>query len=106
MLRLQKVPSKAGYYGFWQDVDFDLEDVTVKALYEPITYYVTFISEGETVLTQPFTVENKQVTIPPVPLKDKAGYLAKWQPFTLGLEDVTVYSIYEPYNFQCTKFLC
>lgn len=100
-----KVPSKAGYYGFWQDVAFDLEDVTVKALYEPITYYVTFISEGETVLTQPFTVENKQVTIPPVPLKDKAGYLAKWQPFTLGLEDVTVYSIYEPIIFNAKFYV-
>ena len=56
-------------------------------------------------MTQPFTVENKQVTIPPVPLKDKAGYLAKWQPFTLGLEDVTVYSIYEPIIFNAKFYV-
>ena len=60
-----EVPGKDGYTGEWEEYKLAIGGVTVKPLYETITYTATFVNEnGETVKEIPYTVET-------VSIKDK-----------------------------------
>ena len=88
-----EVPEKTGYTGEWEAYTLTTGDITVKAVYTPVTYKVIFMADGVQVgdaLT--YTVENKNVTEPAVP--GKAGYTGKWEEYTLTTGDVTVNAIY------------
>lgn len=59
----------------------------------PIRYSVRFIADGVQVgETQYYTVENKTVNEPKVPIKK--GYSGVWKNYTLTKGDVTVYAEY------------
>ncbi len=90
------VPEKTGYTGSWENYTLGNTDIIVHAVYSPIVYTATFVADGKTVSTAAFTVENKNITPPPVP--DKPGYAGRWAPYTLGAADITINAIYEYIN--------
>ena len=99
------LPPKPGYSCSWQNKPIELGNITIEAEYIPITYYATFVADGKTIATEPFTVENLNIAQPTVPTNDKAGYVAKWEPFTPGLEDITVNLIYEPIIYNANFYV-
>lgn len=68
------VPPKAGYTGVWEAYTLILDNVTVNAVYTPITYTAAFVIDGVTVSTVEFTVEDKSLPEPEIPPKE--GYKA------------------------------
>ena len=91
------VPEREGYTASWDksEEDVTLANLTVTAVYDIITYTVTFDVEGETFETLTFTVENMaEVVFPAVP--EKEGYDATWDISVsdLTLADVTVTAVY------------
>ncbi len=93
------VPKKTGYTGVWESYELGAENITVNAVYTPITYTVTFVGNGQT-YTREFTVENKQINIPTVP--EKAGYTGEWASYELGAENITVNAVYTPITYTVT----
>ena len=96
-----EVPEKPGYTGSWAPYILSEQDLTIKAIYKPITYYATFVADGAQVGEPiPFTVETGSITPPAVP--EKTGYSGVWQPFTLGPGDLTVEAIYSQVTYYAT----
>ena len=95
------VPKKPGYNGSWSEYILTYADVTIEAIYEPITYYATFMADGAPVGEAiPFTVLTDSITPPAVP--EKTGYTGVWQPFTLGVSDLTVEAVYTQNTYYAT----
>ena len=70
------------------------ENLIFYAVFEPITYYATFMADSKQVGDKiPFTVESLSVTAPAVPAKE--GYTGKWSAYTLKASDITIQAIYE-----------
>lgn len=100
---------KTGYefYGWYKDENFltkwDFEkeraeeDLTLYGYRKPINYSVTFIAEGQTVIVEHYTVENKSVTAPDVP--EKPHYFGKWESFEPNIGDITVNAVYTPIEY-------
>jgi len=90
---MPEVPAKAGYTGSWEVTEFALENKTVNAVYDLITYTFTFKNGTETVGTVEFTLENMaSKTMPEVPAK--AGYTGSWDVTEFALENKTVNAVY------------
>lgn len=68
-------------------------DVTVSAVYTPITYTARFVADGKIFAEVPYTVETTSITEPDVPIKD--GYNGAWQPYELAIGGVTVEAVYD-----------
>ena len=94
------IPEKTGYTAKWENYELNLTDITVKAVYTPVNYTVAFIADGKEVSVQSFTVENMSVTEPTVP--EKAGYTAKWEDYTLALENINVKAVYTLIDYTAT----
>ena len=87
------VPVRDHYTGKWEDYTLVPEGITVKPVYTPVEYYVTFVNEnGETVENVPYTVETESITNPDVPAK--TGYSAAWESYTLIPGGFTVKPVY------------
>ncbi|MBQ4244824.1 MAG: InlB B-repeat-containing protein, partial [Clostridia bacterium] len=87
------VPVRDHYTGKWEDYTLAPEGITVKPVYTPVEYYVTFINEnGETVENVPYTVETENITNPDVPAK--TGYSGAWENYTLLPGGFTVKPVY------------
>lgn len=86
-------PAKTGYDANWENYNVTLENFSVKAIYTPIDYTVTFIAGDQKVDEVKFNIENRTVTHPEVPAK--RGYSGSWQQYELDLKDITVYAEYE-----------
>ena len=86
------VPPKAGYTGGWEAYTLILDNVTVNAVYTPITYTAAFIIDGVTVSTVEFTVEDKSLPEPEIPPKE--GYKASWEKYRIGPNDLTIHAVY------------
>ncbi len=87
------VPQKLGYTGVWESYTVDDSDITVNAVYTPVTYYVTFTADGAQVGEKvAFTVEDTEIAAPEVP--EKAGYTGVWESYALGAGDITVNAVY------------
>ena len=68
-------------------------DLTFTAVFEPITYYATFLADGIQVGEKmPYTVETVGITPPAVP--EKPGYIGAWERFTPAVGGVTIHAIY------------
>lgn len=91
---LPLVPLKEGYDGYWNEFDFELNDIVVNSVYTPINYTATFITDGAIVATKTFNIENMNVIAPPIVLK--TGYIAKWEDFIVGLKNFEVQAVYTP----------
>ena len=88
------LPEKPGYDGKWEEFTLDKKDLTVNAVYSPITYYVRFYKYETLIAEVPFTVENTAITEPAVP--EMEGYIGRWPEYELTCGDVNVVAIYEP----------
>ena len=90
---MPEVPAKTGYTGSWDVTEFTLENKTVNAVYEVITYTFTFMNGTETVGAVEFNVENMaSKTMPEIPTK--AGYTGSWDVTEFTLENKTVNAVY------------
>ena len=87
-----EVPAKTHYTGAWETYELVGGDVTVNAVYIPVTYTVTFVADGMTVDTKTYTIENLTVDAPEVPAK--THYTGAWETYELVGGDVTVNAVY------------
>lgn len=94
------VPEKTGYTGKWESYKLTTGDVTVKAVYTPVTYYATFTADGKTVAKVSFTVETKSIQAPQVPAR--SGFNGKWESYTLGAKNITVKAVYTFASYRGT----
>ena len=88
------VPDKTGMTGKWSEYSLSGGNIKVYAIYENITYTVTFIADGITVDVCEYDAEHTTITPPSVPVKD--GYTGVWETYTLECTNITVYAIYTP----------
>ena len=94
------VPEKTGYTGKWENYSLNLENITVKAVYIPIEYMVTFTANGNKIATRTYTIESLNIDEPQVPQKN--GYSGKWESYSLNLENKTVNAVYEIITYTVT----
>ena len=91
-ITVPEVPAKAGYTGAWESYVLGNGDVTVNAIYTPITYIATFVADGVTVGTVEFTIEDTEIVAPEVPAKE--NHIGVWESYTLTASDITINAIY------------
>ena len=73
------VPEKAGYHAVWGGYEIKASDITVDAIYTPITYTATFYVDDEIIAEEEFTVESSSIKKPATP--SKKGYVfSGWSP--------------------------
>ena len=94
------VPAKQHYTGTWETYTLTSGNVEVEAEYTPVTYYVTFIAEGNEVAKLSYTVENTSIVEPQVP--SKTGYTGTWEAYTLTSGNVDVKAIYTINQYKVT----
>ena len=66
------------------------------AVYTPVIYSLTFVSEGEVVAVVYYTTETEAVEEPAIPPKD--GVAGQWEKYELDFSDTVVYAEYEYEN--------
>ena len=94
------VPAKLGYNGAWEAYTLKADNITVNAVYTPITYTATFVADGVEVGKVQFTVETQSLTEPTVPAK--VGYTGAWEAYTLEAKDITINAVYTPVVYTAT----
>ncbi len=96
-----EVPYKYGYEGSWEPYTLTYGDtVTVRAVYTPIEYSVTFVADGSTVQVVYYTVEDTEIAEPAVPAK--TGYTGRWENYATNCANITVNAIYTPIRYYVT----
>lgn len=94
------VPKKTGYTGKWESYSFPAGGCTVKAVYTPNTYTVTFVGNGVFAGSVNYKYGDKSVSEPTVP--SKTGYTGKWPSYTLGASNQTVNAVYSLVTYYAT----
>ena len=87
-----EVPAKKYYNGSWEAYELNCENLTVRAVYTPIIYTVTYVADDVVVATVTYSIENREFEIPEVP--KKAGYSGKWEEHSFDFENRTVKAVY------------
>lgn len=74
----------------WEDVvlNIDIGAISIKR-----EYTATFMADGVVVSTQKFTVDTEKLIEPAIP--SKAGYIARWENYTLKEENLIIRAKYE-----------
>lgn len=96
------VPEKTAYSGEWEDYSVRAENFTVNLRYEPLSYTVTFMADGEACDERTYTIENRSFELPAVPSKE--GLKGEWSEFDISEEslpvpeDITVTALYTSAN--------
>ena len=62
------------------------------AEFEPVTYYASFMVDGEEIEKVPFNVESESISEPAIPVKE--GYTGKWSEYIIAASDITVNAEY------------
>ena len=88
------IPAKTGYTAAWADYTLSYEDLTVNAVYTPITYTATFVADGVVVAKVPFTVESTSINEPYVPIRSN-GKSGEWSSYAIVASDITINAVYE-----------
>ncbi len=86
------VPPKSGYTGAWESYRIVPGGMTVFAVYTPISYTAEFTADGVQVATKQFTVEDDELSLPPVP--EKTGYTGEWGEYEILPQNITVDAVY------------
>ena len=87
------VPPKAHYTGEWPSYILGTEDITVEAVYTPITYTITFVDDGGSHAVTYTVLTASEVTAPTVTPRD--GYTAAWPSWSVGYDNSqTVTAVY------------
>ena len=94
------VPSIEHFTGAWEEYELTTGNITVKAVYTPVTYTVTFKAEGVTVDTENYTVVNPTINEPAVPTKEH--YTGVWESYVLVGGNVEVEAVYTPVTYYVT----
>ena len=94
------VPSIEHFTGAWEEYELTTGNITVKAVYTPVTYTVTFKAEGVTVDTENYTVVNPTINEPSVPTKEH--YTGAWESYVLVGGNVEVEAVYTPVTYYVT----
>ena len=92
------VPAKPGYTGVWSTYDLGSGDLTVNAVYTPITYTATFKADGVVVNATTFNVETKTLNMPAVP--EKAGYTGTWESYKIGPNNMDINAVYTVADYK------
>ena len=71
------VPTKRGYTVAWPEIVLNNTNLIVTAITTPITYYATFMNNGEVLSKVPFTVETRSIEEPALPTPPE-GYNVSW----------------------------
>ncbi len=87
-----EVPHRDGYEGSWGEYTLDASNKYVGAVYTLITYYATFVANGETVAVVPFDVTYTGLEEPPIPLGSAVS--ARWETYIIKASDMTVNAVY------------
>ena len=95
-----EVPAKEHYTGAWEAYELN-GNVTVNAVYTATEYTVTFVANGETVATETYTVEDKEITEPTVPAKEHYENGA-WEAYELDFTNATVNATYTAIEYTIT----
>lgn len=95
-----EVPYRYGYEGSWEPYSLaDGGNLTVRAVYAPIEYTVTYIAEGQTIAVVTGTYETPPEA-PAVP--EKPGYTGRWEMSATDGYDMTMTAVYMPIQYQVT----
>ena len=94
------VPAVEHFTGAWEEYELTTGNITVKAVYTPVTYTVTFKAEGATVDTENYTVVNPTINEPSVPTKEH--YTGAWESYVLVGGNVEVEAVYTPVTYYVT----
>lgn len=93
-----EVPYMYGYEGSWEPYSLaDGGNLTVRAVYAPIEYTVTYIAEGQTIAVVTGTWEDRPEA-PAVP--EKPGYTGRWETSATDGYDMTMTAVYTPIQYQ------
>lgn len=97
-----EVPYKAGYTGTWEEYTLTGGNVSVRAIYIPNVYSITFIADGVTVDVMYYSIftDSASFNAPSVP--EKEGYTGEWEEFYLSSGDMTVNAEYTPIEYTVT----
>ncbi|MDE7306490.1 MAG: leucine-rich repeat protein, partial [Clostridia bacterium] len=93
------IPSFPHYSAKWESYDIAARDITINAVYTPITYYLTFISENVKAVV-PYTVLDSEIVEPEIVHKN--GYTAAWEAYELNYTNATVNAVYTPIDYSIT----
>ncbi|MBR6939365.1 MAG: InlB B-repeat-containing protein, partial [Clostridia bacterium] len=98
-------PDKTGYtFSKWTpDIPPAMPNnsLTFTAEFDPVTYYASFMVDGEEIEKVPFTVESISITEPAVP--EKEGYEnGRWEDYALGATDITINAVYDKIEGTCS----
>ncbi len=94
--RFPVIPARKGYSAAWDCDTLPLENKTIRAIYTPITYYITFVDKSGNEVKVPFNVETSSIVPPAVPDLGVGYKNVKWADYTLV--DDTVYAATGSYN--------
>lgn len=87
------VPPKEHYTGVWPSYSLGTTDITVEAVYTPITYTITFVDDGGSHAVTYTVLTASEVTAPTVTPRD--GYTAAWPSWSVGYDNSqTVTAVY------------
>ncbi len=100
-----RIPEKKGYeFKGWNPEipeTMPAKPLEFTAVYEPVTYYATFMADGEQVGDKiPFTVESESIEEPAVP--EKEGCTGVWEDYQIELRDITVNAVYTVNSYKAT----
>ncbi|MBQ8426017.1 MAG: InlB B-repeat-containing protein, partial [Clostridia bacterium] len=98
---MPQVPYKEGYTGEWEKYTIKAGHITINAIYSVVEYTATFKADGKVVATRNFTMNSNSISyMPEVPYK--AGYIGKWEDYTLGAKDIEINAIYTAIEYSAT----
>ncbi|MDD3400472.1 MAG: cohesin domain-containing protein [Eubacteriales bacterium] len=89
------VPQRTGYTGVWESFEISSSNITVRPVYTPIIYTISFVADGVTIYSFGYSVESNLAIFvePAVPPKD--GFDGSWEAYTLDYTNRTVNAIYQ-----------
>ena len=94
------VPAKEHYAGAWETYELDGGNKTINAVYEPITYNVTFNGYLSSVKVE-YNVENTEIEEVAIP--QKPHYTGEWEEYELEYNQTqTVNAIYKAIPYTVT----
>lgn len=98
---------KWAYYDWvWDGHKIEANDLTIEGRYVPITYTITFVSNGTVIKTQDYNVNTaNSIVAPAKSLPAKQHYTTEWEDWTGKIGNITVNEIYVPIKYRIS-FYC
>ncbi len=105
-LNYPAVVGMAYYVWTWDEHSIEAKNLTIKGRYVPVTYTITFVSNGVTVKTQEYNINTVDSIVPPEKtLPAKQYYTSEWESWTGKVGNITVNEIYVPVKYELS-FYC